>query len=142
MRWAHTAIHLALAAALSTTTMAHDASARTTVEIGEVSVPDGDAQKKETRRLRSALREAAKEADFGDVKSVTINAEIVEWNVEQNGDVLRVTCTLVGRLEGGKTARSHISYGGRPNERAKLEKAVVVMVARGLMTRLAQLAQR
>lgn len=141
MRRAHIAVYLALAAAVSITSVTQEASA-TTVEIGEVSVPDGDAKKKETRRLRAALREAAKEADFGDVKSVTISAEIVEWKVEQTDDVLRVTCTLVGRLEGGKSARSHISYGGRPNERTKLEKSVVSMVARGLMTRLAQLAQR
>lgn len=133
---------LALLASLATTTLAVDARAATTVEIGDVAVPPGDGQKQAEKRLRNALREAAKEADFGKVKSVKIAAKLVEWKVEKSDDVLRITCTLVGRVEGGKSARSHLSYGGRLDEQTKLEKLVVRMVARGLLTRLAQLAQR
>jgi hypothetical protein len=137
-----TARQFALVALLGISSLASEASAATTVEIAEVSVPASDGQKKAEKRLRSALRQAAKEVDFGKTKSVTIRAKVTEWKVEEHGDVVRVTCTLVGRLEGGKSARSHVSFGGRPKERDKLEKQVVAMVARGVMTRLAQLAQR
>jgi outer membrane lipopolysaccharide assembly protein LptE/RlpB len=47
----------------------------------------------------------------------------------------------VGRLVGGPSARSRISFGGNPSEREALEKQVLSMVANGVVTRLAEIAR-
>ncbi|MEZ4315694.1 MAG: hypothetical protein R3F14_47365, partial [Polyangiaceae bacterium] len=57
------------------------------------------------------------------------------------GDVHRVTCTIVGRIPGGPSAKSRISFGGSPAEKAKLEKQVLTMVAKAVVTRLAEIVR-
>lgn len=64
---------------------------------------------------------------------------VTQLSLEQKGDVLHVTCTAVGKLPGGKTARSHLSFGGAPRDRYKLLKKVLEIVARGVISRLAEL---
>jgi hypothetical protein len=49
---------------------------------------------------------------------------------------------VVGRIEGGPSARSRIRLGGRPSERKKLEKDALKVVATGIVTRLAELARQ
>jgi hypothetical protein len=53
--------------------------------------------------------------------------------------VLNVHCTALGRLPGGKSARSHIAFGGNPQQRERVLKSVLEIVARGVITRLAAL---
>ena len=53
--------------------------------------------------------------------------------------VLRVRCTAFGRLPSGKTAKSHLDYGGDPKAHGEVVKRVLEMVARGVITRLAEL---
>ncbi len=116
------------------------AFARAEVEITRVQLPEGEGAKK-TKQVRRLLATAAKRAQFGKAKKVRIQATVTELEVVEQGDVVKVRCTMVGRLEGGQRARSRLEYSGRVKERTALEKKVLGMVADGLMTRLAQMAR-
>jgi hypothetical protein len=61
--------------------------------------------------------------------------------VESNG-VLRVRCTALGRLPRGKSARSHLDFGGDPKKRRAVVERVLEIVARGVVTRLAALERQ
>ena len=88
------------------------------------------------------LEQAARKANFGKkAKSVTLSARVVELKTEQRGDILRVSCTMMGRVVGAAGAKSRISFGGSPASRGDLEKQVLTMVANGLVARLAQIAR-
>jgi hypothetical protein len=117
------------------------AIARTKVEWSRVDVPAGESSARLGKVLRAALEQAARKANFGDAKSVTLSAKIVAFSAEQRGDVVRVSCTVMGRVKGGQGARSKISFGGSVAERTELEKQVLTMVANGLVARLAQIAR-
>ena len=93
------------------------------------------------RMLKGLLAQATKKADFGKAERVVLIARLVEFTAEQRGDVLRLSCTIVGRVDGGPGARSRISYGGSPAKRAELEKQVLTMVANGVVARLAEIAR-
>ncbi|MEZ4225132.1 MAG: hypothetical protein R3B13_29540 [Polyangiaceae bacterium] len=54
-------------------------------------------------------------------------------------DVMRVSCTAVGRLPGGRSAKSHLTFGGDPRKKNELITRVLEIVARGVVTRLAEL---
>jgi hypothetical protein len=113
----------------------------TKVEWQSVRVPPGKDEARMTRLLKNLLKQAAKKADFGQTKAVKLSARVVTFTSEQRGDVQQVTCTMVGRVVGGQSAKSRISFGGSPAEREKLEKQVLAMVANGLVTRLAQITR-
>ena len=120
-----------------------DSFARNTtkVEWSNIRVPPGKDADRTTRLLKGLLIQAAKKADFGKAKSVKLSARVVTFTSELRGDVLQVTCTIVGRVVGGQSAKSRISYGGSPAEREQLEKQVLGMVANGLVARLAQITR-
>jgi hypothetical protein len=107
-----------------------------------VEVPEGQDSARLTKVLKDALKQATKRADFGKSPgAVALSARVVELRSEQQGDVLRVTCTMMGRVAHGPGARSRISYGGSPGKREELEKQVLTMVANGLVARLAQIVR-
>jgi hypothetical protein len=113
----------------------------TRVDWKTVEAPEGESHDRRVRALRKLLDEAARKADFGKARSVVLTARIVEFTSATRGDVHHVSCTLVGRIHGGPTARSRISFGGRPSERDALEKQVLSMVARGVVGRLADIVR-
>lgn len=117
------------------------ARSNTKIEWSSVRVPEGKNSARTAKMLRGLLTQAAKKADFGSAKSVKLTARVVEMTTVKKGDVLQVTCAIVGRVVGGASARSRISFGGSPAEREKLEKQVLSMVANGLVTRLAEIAK-
>ncbi|APR84667.1 Hypothetical protein A7982_10016 [Minicystis rosea] len=137
----------AMAAALGIATITAQparafASPKPKVEWVRVDVPEGLDTARLGKVLKDALKQAAKRADFGKAaKTVSLSARIVEMKTEQQGDVLRVTCTVSGRVAGSSGARSRISYGGSPDKREELEKSVLTMVANGLVARLAQIVR-
>ncbi|MCC6557619.1 MAG: hypothetical protein IT372_32095 [Polyangiaceae bacterium] len=134
------ALALGLGAAVSP---APALAAKATVEWKSVEAPAGSDHDRLVRMLKGLLSSAARKADFGKkTKSVALTARIVAFSSVTQGDVHRVSCTLVGRVVGGPTARSRISFGGRPEERAALEKQVLTMVANGMVGRLAEIVRR
>jgi hypothetical protein len=106
-----------------------------------VDVPDRQDAGRLQKLLKQALSRAAKKANFGKAKTVALSARVVELSAEERGDVLRITCTVMGRVVGGAGARSRISYGGSPEQRDALEKEVLTHVANGLVARLAQIVR-
>jgi hypothetical protein len=93
------------------------------------------------RHFRHMLKRAARRADWGAGRGAHIEYRVVveELRITEEAGVLRVRCTALGRLPRGKSARSHLDFGGDPkNQRAVVER-VLEMVARGVVTRLAAL---
>lgn len=118
------------------------ASPRPKIEWLRVDVPDGQDSARLGKLLKEALKQAARRANFGKAaKTVLLSARITELSIEEHGDVLRVSCTAMGRVAGGPGARSRISYGGSPDKREELEKEVLTQVANGLVGRLAQIVR-
>ena len=93
------------------------------------------------KHLRRALRREARRADWGAGREARIEYRfhVTELFIERDGDVLRVRCEAVGTLPRGKQAKSQLSFGGSPRERTKTVQRVLEIVARGVITRLAEL---
>jgi hypothetical protein len=91
--------------------------------------------------LRKTLRREVRYADWGaDVKSkISYRFAIERLELREDNGVLHVTCTARGQLPKGKSAKSHIVFGGNPKERTKVVQHVLDIVARGVVTRLAEL---
>ena len=117
------------------------ARGRAKVDWTKIEVPAGEDSARISRVLRKLLNDAVRGADFGKVQKVSASAHVVELTWEKRGDVLRMSCTIVGRLKDGPRARSRVSFGGSPTQRKELEKQVLTMVANGMVTRLAEMAR-
>src|ERR1700679_1647069 len=68
------------------------------VEWVRVDVPDREAAARMQCLLKQALLQAAKKANFGKGGTVALTARVVELNVEERWHVLRITCTVLGRV--------------------------------------------
>lgn len=139
-RWL-SAICFSAVAAVSSPDVAN-AAPKADVQWTKVEAPaktkDGERLAKNLQKL---LKEATRKADFGKSGKVLLRARITEYVVEQKGDVMRIRCTVIGRLEGGPSAKSRIAFGGDPKDPKGLEKQVLTMVAHGVTSRLAALAK-
>ncbi|HEX6764087.1 MAG TPA: hypothetical protein VF103_01390 [Polyangiaceae bacterium] len=93
------------------------------------------------RHFRLTLKRAAHRADWGAERGAHIEYRVVveELTVTESAGVLRVRCTALGRLPRGKSARSHLDFGGDPKKRRAVIERVLEIVARGVVTRLAAL---
>jgi hypothetical protein len=115
---------------------------RPRVSLDRLVFPEGIAGGLEFQRhLKLRLRREARRADWGAPTSAKIEFRffVEELTTRIEGNVLRITCTALGRLPKGKSARSKIEYGGDPRKRTLEVKKVLEMVARGVITRLAEL---
>ena len=139
IRWG-ALIALGLATLAVAPTAAH-AGGKARVEWLRVDVPEREGAPRVQKLLKQALAQATKKANFGKGQHVSLSARVVELTTEERGDVLRITCTVMGRVVGGAGARSRISYGGSPDKRDELEKEVLTQVANGLVARLAQIVR-
>lgn len=131
--------------ALSAGTLLAPAPARadghTKVTWTRIDVPSTEGGAGLEKTLKKLLDKAARKAKFGKVKSVSLAVKVTELTSETKGDVHRVSCTIVGRIPGGPSARSRISFGGSPAEKAKLEKQVLTLVSNAVVTRLASIVR-
>jgi hypothetical protein len=115
---------------------------RPQVSLDRLVFPEGLANGLEFQRhLKQRLRREARRADWGAPTGAKIEFRffVEELTIRSDGNVLRITCTALGRLPKGKSARSKIEYGGDPRKRTLEVKKVLEMVARGVITRLAEL---
>lgn len=121
-----------------------EARRRTRVEWSEVKLPDDARQKKRQALLRKVLAQESRRADWGRHKSGVVRASVTvtQFQVVRRDDVMRVTCTAVGKLEKGPSARTHFSFGGHPDQQDKLEQTILTLIGRGIVTRLAALARQ
>lgn len=116
----------------------------TSVAWTKVEVPPGDRRRARESMLRKVLGRESRDADWGEHKSGRIEASVsvVEFAVERRDDVVRVTCTALGKLAGGPSVRTHFSIGDHPSRQVKLETMVLTLVARGIVTRLSAIARK
>ena len=115
---------------------------RPQVSLDRLVFPEGVANGLEFQRfLKLRLQREARRADWGAPTGAKIEFRffVEELTTRSDGNVLRITCTALGRLPKGKSARSKIEYGGDPRKRVLEVKKVLEMVARGVITRLAEL---
>jgi len=115
---------------------------RPTVILDRLVFPEGIENGSAYRRhLEQRLRREVKIADWGAPSSAKIEYRffVEQLTIREEKNVLRIACTALGRLPKGKSARSKIEYGGDPKKRTHEVKKVLEMVARGVITRLAEL---
>jgi hypothetical protein len=74
------------------------------VEWVRVDVPEREDSARLQKLIKQALGHAVKKANFGKAKTVALSARMVEMTVEEHGDVLHVTCMVIGRVVGGARA--------------------------------------
>jgi hypothetical protein len=93
--------------------------------------------------LKQIVETRTRRANWGKKRQTPIEArfEVTEFSAVLGKDVVRVTCTAVGKLKGGQSVRSHFSMGGRPAGRAELERQLLAMLGRGIVSRLAEVAR-
>ena len=93
------------------------------------------------KQLRRILRREARRTDWGAGRGSTITYRFVvrELSITGENGVLRVRCTAVGELPKGKSAKGSLSFGGDPRRRDAVVNQVLRIVARGVITRLAEL---
>jgi hypothetical protein len=117
-------------------------SGRLDVQLDRLDFPQGLAGGAALERhFRFHLKRAARSADWGAGRDAKIEfrVKVEELVAVEDGGVLKVRCTALGRLPKGKSARSHLAFGGNPRERERVLKHVLEIVARGVVTRLSAL---
>lgn len=116
----------------------------TTVTWTSVDLPEDKLRASRERTLRTMLRKESKDADWGEHEKGRLEAsvKVIEFQVHAREDVVRVTCTAMGRLAGGPSVRTHFSIGDHPKQQARLEKMILTLVARGIVTRLSSIARK
>jgi hypothetical protein len=118
------------------------AAARTRVTWSKVEVRKGDDQKRVAESMTRLLVKASRKAKWGKGEPLELKANVTKLSWETRDDVVLVSVTVVAKISGGKTARSHIRIGGRPSDKRKLETQALGIVADGLVTRLSDIARR
>ncbi len=96
------------------------------------------------KHLRQTLRREVRRVEWGAGRDNRIEYRfaVVKLLITTQDGVLKVSCSAKGTLPGGKTARSQLSFGGHPSQRNQVVKQVLDIVARGVITRLAELERR
>ena len=115
---------------------------RPNIQIEKIVLPPdlGDA-KGYAKYLKKRLLHESRRAKWGAGRNNVIQYRfsITELSIHEEGDVLRVRCTAIGKLPRGRAAKSHLSFSGDPRKRRKVVEHVLDIVARGVVTRLAEL---
>lgn len=115
---------------------------RPTVILDRLELPDdvADAPRYE-RYLRRILKREARRATWGAGRGSRIEYrfKVTKLSLVMRGDVLTVSCSARGLLPGNKSARSSLSFGGDPRKPQQLVERVLEIVARGVITRLAEI---
>lgn len=114
---------------------------RPRIKLDRLVVPDVPGAAEYTRHLTTTLRQEGRRADWGAGRGSTIAFRFVveELTLTHRGSALEVRCSARGELPRRRTARSKLVYSGDPKQPRELVKRVLAIVARGVVTRLAEL---
>jgi hypothetical protein len=109
----------------------------------DITLASRDKRPELERFLKQIIDKQTRRADWGAPRQSPLEArfDVTEFSAVAGKDVVRVTCTAVGKLKGGQSVRSHFSMGGRPTGRAELERQLLTMLGRGIVSRLAETAR-
>ena len=113
---------------------------RPKVVLDQLEVPS-DVAPQYKKHLRTTLAKVTRRADWGAGAKNRIEYRffVTELALVEESGVLKVRCSAIGKLPKGKSAKSKLSFSGDPNQRSELVKRVLDIVARGVITRLAEL---
>lgn len=118
------------------------AKAVTRVRWKKVEVRAGDDARRVAKSFEKMLIAKSRRAEWGKGERLYLTAKVKRLDWEERDDVLRVTVTVVARIEGLRSAKSHIRIGGHPKKKRDLEKEALSIVAGGLVTRLSDIARQ
>jgi hypothetical protein len=109
----------------------------------DVTIASREKRPQLERFLKQIIERQTRKANWGARRESPIEAriDVTEFSAVLTKDVVRVTCTGMGKLKGGQSVRSHFSMGGRPAGRAELERQLLTMLGRGIVSRLAEIAR-
>lgn len=95
----------------------------------------------EEKFLRDVLAKEVRRLDWGVGRGGRIEYRLAveELSVSEGKNVVRVTCMARGWLPKGRKAKSRVTFGGAPDDRRAVVRHVLEIVARGVVTRLAEL---
>jgi hypothetical protein len=98
----------------------------------------------EEKFLRDMLAKEVKNLDWGAGRGnrIEYRLKFEELSVEEGHAVVRVTCSARGWLPKGRQAKSRLTFGGEPSDRRAVVRHVLEIVARGVVTRLAELERK
>jgi hypothetical protein len=93
------------------------------------------------QHLLGVLKREVRRATWGGGREnrVEYRFSVSELAFSLSGDVLHIRCSAIGVLPGGQRAKSELTFGGSLADRDQLIKKVLDIVARGVVTRLAEL---
>jgi hypothetical protein len=136
----------ARAAKPATARSAHGTASRgqPKIVLDQLDLSKTDLGRPEEKFLRDVLGREARRADWGAGRKSRIQYRfrVDELEVTEEASVVKIRCAATGWLPKGKTAKSKLSFGGAPKERADLVRRVLAIVARGVVTRLAELERQ
>jgi hypothetical protein len=115
-----------------------------TVELDRLDLTKVPGAVAEEAFLRQMLVREARAADWGAGRGshIEFRVRLDELSVTESATVIRVHCSATGFLPKGRHAKSQLSFGGDPKDRQKVVHHVLEIVARGVVTRLADLERR
>jgi hypothetical protein len=135
----------AIFAALAVAVLAFAAPAEAAPRVvwTEITLATRDKRPELERFLKQVIDRQTRRADWGRPRQSPLEArfDVTEFSAVAGKDVVRVTCTGVGKLKGGQSVRSHFSMGARPKGRGELERQLLTMLGRGIVNRLAEVAR-
>ena len=111
---------------------------RPDVHLDRLDFPDHIADSRALKKhLERVLKKEVRRVEWGAGRDnrIEYRFSVTKLELAVNGDVL-------GALPGGKTAKSQLTFSGPAKERQRVIKQVLEIVARGVVTRLAQLERR
>ena len=96
------------------------------------------------KHLTRSLKREVYRADWGAGREnrIEYRFEVTELKFTLSDGALRIKCSAIGRLPGGRRAKSQLSFGGSALKRTALTNQVLEIVARGVVTRLAELERK
>ena len=118
------------------------ANGRPNIRLDQLDFPDDvPARAYYKKYLRKRLEHETRRARWGAGRNnvIQFRFKVTELSITVESDVLRVRCSAVGKLPGGQAAKSRLTFGGDPGKRRQVVEHVLDIVARGVVTRLAEL---
>lgn len=103
-----------------------------------VTVPE---HQRVSKVLTKVLKHEQRRVEWGAGRHnrITYRFYLEQLDVTVERGVLKVRCTALGQLPKGKTARSKLEFGGDARTPRQVIDHVLTIVARGVLTRLADL---
>jgi hypothetical protein len=118
---------------------------RPKVHLDRLEFPEAVAGSSQFKKhLRRVLNREVKRVDWGAGRDnrIEYRFSVTKLKLASADGVLKVSCSATGALPGGKTAKSQLAFGGSPHQRNRVIRQVLEIVARGVVTRLAELERK